>query len=102
MTFKFRHAEKTISVLDLNIKFKPSSDSWGEKICGRLNVFEANVDNESYQGSDDNDKEIKNSFIDHKGMIEVKIVLGNKTIESSEELKFEIVFTSFQGMIFLI
>lgn len=93
---QFRHAEKTISLLDLNIKFK-SSDSWSEKFCGKLNAFEANVDNESYQGNDSNDdKEIKNSFIDHKGMIEVKIFLGNKTIESSEELKFEIVFTAFQ------
>ncbi|KAF0771906.1 Syndecan [Aphis craccivora] len=93
---QFRHAEKTISLLDLNIKFK-SSESWSEKMCGKFNAFEANVDSESYQGSDGNDdKEIKNSFIDHKGMIEVKIFLGNKTVESNEELKFEIVFTAFQ------
>lgn len=94
---QFRRAEKTLSVLDLNIKFKSPSDTWSEKICGKLNAFEANVGNEFNQGNDGNDdKEIKNSFIDHKGMIEVKIYLGNKSIESSDELKFEIVFTAFQ------
>lgn len=93
---QFRHAEKTLSVLDLNIKIK-SSENWGEKICGKLNAFEANVGNEYNQGSDGNDdKEIKNSFVDHRGMIEVKIYLGNKSIESTDELKFEIVFTAFQ------
>lgn len=93
---QFRHAEKTLSVLDLNFKIK-SSESWGEKICGKLNAFEANIGNEYNQGSDGNDdKEIKNSFVDHKGIVEVKIYLGNKSIESSDELKFEIVFTAFQ------
>ncbi|KAE9538920.1 hypothetical protein AGLY_005502 [Aphis glycines] len=78
---QFRHADKTISVLDLNIKFKPSSDSWSEKICGKLNAFEANVDNESYQGSDGNDdKEIKNSFIDHKGQLQ-PIPLSNRPLD---------------------
>jgi len=34
-------------------------------------------------------------------MIEVKIYLGNKSIESTDELKFEIVFTAFQGKLCL-
>jgi hypothetical protein len=35
-------------------------------------------------------------------MIEVKIFLGNRTIESNDELKFEIIFTAFQGIIFIV
>lgn len=32
--------------------------------------------------------------------MEVKLLLGNKSVEVDEELSFEIVFTAFQGMFF--
>lgn len=40
-----------------------------------------------------------NSFVDHRGLIEVRIHLGNKSLDAGEELSFEIVFTAFQGML---
>lgn len=77
------------------MKFK-SSDQWSNKICGKVNAFEFDVDDEF----NNNDKAINNSFIDHRGLIEVKIHLSNKSLDVGEELNFEIVFTAFQGLLF--
>lgn len=60
--------------------------------------MEPDLDDTEFNGNnDDETRKVKNAFIDHKGLIEVKIHLGNKTVEPDEELSFEIVFTAFQG-----
>lgn len=69
-------------------------------MCGKVNAFEIDVDNEVNQnGGKDEDTAI-NSFIAQKGLVEVKIHLANKSLEHNEELSFEIVFTAFQGIYF--
>lgn len=78
-----------------------SSEPWSERICGKVNALEVEIDNNELNNSGDDFKAIINSFIDHRGLVEVKIHLGNKSLEADEELSFEIVFTSFQGMFFL-
>jgi len=72
-------------------------------MCGNVNALEVDInDNEFNSGSDeDNDKTVINSFVDHRGLIEVKIHLGNQSLESNEKLNFEIVFTAFQGIYFI-
>lgn len=69
-----------------------------------MNSLEVNVDDDKYNdiSKEDNDKEITNSFIDHRGLIEVKIVIAGKSLKPGEEISFEFVFTSFQGMLFII
>lgn len=69
-----------------------------------MNSLEVNVDNDKYNdiSEEDNDKEIINSFIDHRGLIEVKIFIAGKSLKPGEEINFEFVFTSFQGMLFIV
>lgn len=82
------------------MKFK-SSEPWSLKICGKVNALEVDTDDDNMNNnSDDDNKAVVNSFIDHRGLVEVKIHLGNKSIEPDEELSFEIVFTAFQGTSF--
>lgn len=65
-----------------------------------MNAFEFDVDDEFNNSNDVNDdKAVVNSFIDHRGLVEVKIHLSNKSLEVGEELSFEIVFTAFQGLL---
>lgn len=92
-----------------------SSEQWSDRICGNVNVFEVDVgdsneinnnntntnNNNNNNIDGDNDKASINSFIDHRGLIEVKIHLGNKSLDAGEELSFEIVFTAFQGVLLL-
>jgi len=72
-------------------------------MCGNVNALEVDInDNEFNNGSDeDNDMTVINSFVDRRGLIEVKIHLGNQSLESNEKLNFEIVFTAFQGIYFI-
>lgn len=71
-------------------------------MCGKVNAFEIDIDNElNHNNGKDEDTAI-NSFIAPKGLVEVKIHLANKSLELNEELSFEIVFTAFQGIIFLV
>lgn len=42
----------------------------------------------------------QHSFVSNSG-IEVKIHIGNKSLEAGETLRFEIVLTAYQGMIIL-
>lgn len=81
-----------------------SSEPWSPEICGKVNSLEVNVDDDKYNdiSEEDNDKAITNSFIDHRGLIEVKIYIADRSLKPGEELNFEIVFTSFQGMLFII
>lgn len=82
------------------MKFK-SSEPWSAKICGRVNALEVDLDDDDgveNNIAEDNDKPVKNSFVDHRGLVEVKLHLGNKSLELGEELSFEIVFTAFQGI----
>lgn len=61
-----------------------------------MNAHKVNV-TDDFNIKNDDDKAVLNSFIDHTGLIEVKIHIGNKSLEIDEELSFEMVFTSFQG-----
>lgn len=65
-----------------------------------MNAFEVDVHDDEFNdnNNENDDKPITNTFIDHRGLIEVKLHLGNKSLDKSEELSFEIVFTSFQGI----
>lgn len=72
-------------------------------MCGKINEHEIDVNYEklskSREDNNSNSKGVKNSFIDHLGLIEVKIHLSNKpVIEDDEEPSFEVVFTSFKGI----
>lgn len=69
-----------------------------------MNSLEINVDDDKYNdiSEEDNDKEITNAFIDHRGLIEVKIHIAGKSLKPGEEINFEIVFTSFQGILCII
>jgi hypothetical protein len=85
----------------LNFKFK-RSDPWSAKMCGKVNAFEIDVDNELNNNSGKDEDTAINSFIVHKGLVEVKIHIANKSLELNEELSFEVVFTAFQGIIFFV
>lgn len=64
-----------------------------------MNALEFDVDDEFNNSNDVNDdKPVVNSFIDHRGLVEVKIHLSNKSLDVDEELNFEILFTAFQGL----
>lgn len=68
-----------------------------------MNALEVDVDDtDEFNNNNDDDKAVLNSFIDHRGLIEVKIHLGNKSLENGEELSFEVVFTAFQGKLFCV
>lgn len=69
-----------------------------------MNALEVDVDDndEFNNNNDDDDKAVLNSFIDRRGLVEVKIHLGNKSLAIGEELSFEMVFTAFQGMFFYV
>ncbi|XP_050528102.1 uncharacterized protein LOC126898200 [Daktulosphaira vitifoliae] len=97
---QFRHAEKTISFADIfNVKIK-SSEKWGDKICGKIDALEVGIDAEEFNSNSseeiNEDKQVMNSFIDNRGLLEVVIHIGNKSLEEGEELNFEIVFTAYQ------
>lgn len=67
-----------------------------------MNALEVDVeDKDEFNNSNevDDDKAVLNSYIDRRGLIEVKIHLGNKSLEVGEILSFEIIFTAFQGML---
>lgn len=71
-------------------------------MCGKVNGYEIDVDNElNHNNGKDEDTAI-NAFIAHKGLVEVKIHIANKSLEPNEELSFEIVFTAFQGITCLV
>lgn len=64
-----------------------------------MNAFEVEDHSDELNNNDANDdKPVTNSFIDHRGLIEVKLHLDNKSLDVNEKLSFEIVFTAFQGM----
>ncbi|XP_050431598.1 uncharacterized protein LOC126840128 isoform X2 [Adelges cooleyi] len=94
---QFRHTEKTVNLGNFNFKIK-TSEPWSNRICGKVNALEIGVDDEFNNGREDanDDKQVVNSFIDNKGLIEVKIHVSNKSLLEDEELNFEIVFTTFQ------
>lgn len=79
-----------------------SSDPWSSKLCGKINELQNyfNDDTLSSISDEDSSKAVKNSYIDHLGLIEVKIHLANRSvIEVDEEPSFEVVFTAFKGII---
>ncbi|VVC44567.1 Hypothetical protein CINCED_3A016455 [Cinara cedri] len=92
---QFRHTEKTLTFGEVNIKFK-SSQQWGPKMCGTVNGFQVDVSDDELNNNNNDDTQLENSFIDMRGLIEVRLHLGNKSLDATEELSFEIVFTAFQ------
>ncbi|VVC39735.1 Hypothetical protein CINCED_3A006859 [Cinara cedri] len=92
---QFRHTEEKISIGDIiNIKIR-SPETWGPKICGNIRDRDDYHDFEFDKNTRD-DELIRNSFIDHRGLIEFKIHLRNKSLDDDEELHFEIVFTLYR------
>lgn len=79
-----------------------SHNDWSPKICGRLNKFGFDSENDytSSKSYSSDDSLAVNSFVGKTG-VEVRIHIGNKSLEVGESLKFEIVFTAYQGMLFL-
>lgn len=62
-----------------------------------LRVDGYHEDNEFNNSVVGDDELIENSFVDHRGLIEFRIYLRNKSLDKDEELNFEIVFTPFRG-----
>lgn len=99
IVLQFRHTEKTMSIGDFNIKLR-SSEPWGAKICGNMNALRVDGYRDDYESNNSvagDDELLQNSFVDHRGLIEFRIYLRNKTLDDDEELNFEIVFTPFRG-----